>query len=368
MSAAMGGITGALGGASSIGSATNSPLGAIGGAVLGGITGAIGGAGAAAAQKKYEAAMANYLQQLKAIDLPKYEELMLALERYEKGEELAPELMTILQETQNNVSKITEDKINKETQLEAIAALKARAQGGLTLQDRADLLEAQQQIDRQSQGQQKSIMQNMAARGMGGSGQELASRLMAGQQGAQLASQTGLNVAAQSRAEALRAMKDAAGMSEAYTQNQFGRDLTRAQSQDDMLRRNLDRQQQSMMYNVNAVNAAKAANLARAQSVSDRNVDMSNFEQKYNKDLKVDDYDRQIKRAQMIGGMEQEKAQRGVDAAGAKQAGLSEFTNQLGGAFSGLKGVFGGGGQTPGINPNTTSAMNYDPTKYGNIG
>ena len=355
-------LSGVIGGAQQGASASGgNPWATAGGAVLGGVMSAIGGNAAKSAQKKYEAYMNNYIQQLKAVDLPKYEELMLALERYEKGEDLTPVQMTILQETQNNVSKIADDSVNKETQLEAIAALKARAQGGLTLQDKADLLEAQQQIDRQSQGAQKAIMQNMAARGMAGSGQELAARLMGSQQGAQLAAQTGLNVAAQSRAEALNALKDASRLSESNAKNQFNRDQVRAQSQDDMLRRNLDRQQQSMLYNVGAQNEARLQNLKRAQQVADSNVDISNVEQKYNKELKMDDYNNQIKRLQDIhaiqGPMEAAKAQAGKD----KQAGISSFMNEAGGAFSSLKNAF----KTPGVSPNSTQSGSTQ-SSFGN--
>ena len=68
---------------------------------------------------------------------------------------------------------------------------KEQGEQGLTAIDRAALADIQNELARQERGQREAILANMAQRGISGSGQELASSLLAGQESAQRASQEG---------------------------------------------------------------------------------------------------------------------------------------------------------------------------------
>lgn len=100
------------------------------------------------------------------------------------------------------------DRLDVHQQTEALKAMQqVYQQGGMTAADRDRLRLGQQEQMQAMRGAQQATMQNMAERGMGGSGTQLAS-LLSAQQGAQqgLANQNAqMNIAAQQRAlEAMR--------------------------------------------------------------------------------------------------------------------------------------------------------------------
>ena len=74
----------------------------------------------------------------------------------------------------------------------------------------------------QNAAQQGAIQQNLAARGLGGSGQEAAMRLIAQQQGANAANQAGLGVAANAQQRALQALQQAGQLSGQMGQQELG--------------------------------------------------------------------------------------------------------------------------------------------------
>lgn len=318
------------------GATIGGPVGGAIGAVFGGLAGGMMGASVGAKKAQYETTFAKYMAELQSLDMPRYEALKLSLERYAKGEPLSPEQLNALQEVDSEVSKISYDKQAKQTQLDALAALKARSRGGLTLQDKADLMTAQREIDRQQSGVQKSILQNMQARGVAGSGVEMAQRMAAQQQGAQMASQNALQTAANSQNRALQAIKDSAQLGRQIGQDQMDFDKMKAQSVDDTRRRNLERQQQTMQFNVSNKNAANQLNWNRANTVADKNVDLGNEEQEKNKQLMLDDYYRQADRIsgkyeQLLG-----RDTRKVDEAKRQMAGTINAIGSVGDLVGGI--------------------------------
>lgn len=343
---AIGAVSGGAAGAKA-GAQAGNPFAAIIGATIGTGIGLGAGGNIKRARVNLENTIAEYMNQLQNLDMPRYEDLKLALERYARGEPLSPEQLQALQDVDSEVQKIAQDKTAKETQLEALAGLKARSRGGLTLQDKADLLNAQREIDRQQSGVQKSIMQNMAARGQGGSGAELAARMMAGQSGAQQASQNSLNVAAQAQNRAYQALKDSASLGRQIGQDQLDFDLMKAKAADETRRSNLERLQAAMQYNIGNKNNANMMNWERANRVADKNVDIGNSEQKHNKDLLMQDYNNQIDRLKMLyegpyGKIGQK--QRTLERRGNEYDAWMGMLNSM--SSTPMDGMFGGGGKS----------------------
>ncbi len=176
----------------------------------------------------------------------------------------------------------------------------------------------------------------MQARGFGGSGQELAARLAAEQGGVQQASANSLNVAAQSRNSAIQALKDSANLAGQIGQNQLDFDAMKAKAADETRRSNLERLQQSMMYNVGQQNQANLYNTNRANSTLDKNTGLSNEEQAKNKNLLMEDYNNQVNRLQGISGAKIGAANNNLENAKNTAAGYSGLLNSLGGAIGGI--------------------------------
>jgi len=117
-------------------------------------------------------------------------------------------------------------------QLQALGGVEELSQTGLSAIDRAALSEIQNEIAMQERGQRESILQNMAQRGLSGSGQELAAQLQSSQAASQLASQQGLQQAAQAQQARVNALSNLSNMATGIESTDFQRQAQKAQAQD----------------------------------------------------------------------------------------------------------------------------------------
>ncbi len=336
---------GAIGGAgqgASSGYQVAGPWGAVIGGGLGAMAGLSAGGAAQAARIAEANARLDAMAQIGAIDLPTYQQRKLYLQRLERGEQLTPEMVQELQQGDTELAKFKEDQGLKNTQLDALAALKNKARmGGLDLNDRAALIEASREGDRANQGQQGAIQQNMAARGLSGGGQELAMRMAAAQNNAQQASQNSLNVAAQARAAALNALKESANQARGIAADDYSRFSNRAGAQDQINANNMRNAQAMKQYNVSARNNAQQTNINRANDVSDRNVAISNDEQVRNKNLLMQDYNDRINRVKDLNGLAGQNAAANRTDAQNNYTGTLGAIGNIGGVAKGIKDAFG---------------------------
>jgi hypothetical protein len=117
-------------------------------------------------------------------------------------------------------------------QLQALGGVEQLSQTGLSAIDRAALSEIQNEIAMQERGQRESILQNMAQRGISGSGQELAAQLQSSQAASQLASQQGMQQAAQAQQARVNALNNLSNMATGIESTDFERQAQKAQAQD----------------------------------------------------------------------------------------------------------------------------------------
>jgi hypothetical protein len=102
------------------------------------------------------------------------------------------------------------------------------ATDGLDRSERVGLSQAQQQIGRQERGSREAILQSMAARGMGGSGSELAAALTNQQGSADRSADMGASAAAAARQRQLAALSQSGQLSTTARGQDFGEKATRA--------------------------------------------------------------------------------------------------------------------------------------------
>jgi hypothetical protein len=99
------------------------------------------------------------------------------------------------------------DPATRNAQMDALGHLQnVYQQGGMTLQDRVAQEQAMQASAMQERAQRGAIEQQMAARGQGGGGAELAAKLMGAQTGAVASHMAGASSAAAAQQRALQAM------------------------------------------------------------------------------------------------------------------------------------------------------------------
>jgi len=159
-------------------------------------------------------------------------------------------------------------------QLQALGGYEQLSQTGLSAIDRAALSEIQNQIATQEKGQRESILQNMAQRGLSGSGQELAAQLASSQAASQLASQQGMQQAAQAQQARVNALNNLANLSSGIEQTDFERQTQKAQAQDII-----------NQFNVQNRNTAGLRNLQTQQDLANLNVQERNRIAQANADL-----------------------------------------------------------------------------------
>lgn len=153
------------------------------------------------------------------------------------------------------------DPATRAAQMQALQQMMGVAnEGGMDPVSRAQAYQAQADASGYEQGQRGAIAQNMAARGLRGSGNEYAA-LLAGQQGgANRAAQGGMQAASDARMRALQAMSQGSQMAGQLRGQDFGQDAAKAQAKDAIAR-------------FNAMNSQQVAdrNLANRQSISNHN-------------------------------------------------------------------------------------------------
>lgn len=263
--------------------------------------GALGGIiGDSAARGSQDAANNAILQSqaiLAQVQIPSPEALQVVLEHLQQQGQLTPELQIALTQQASELGNFVPNQDQQDAQKAALQSMIQTGRAGLNASDRAELQQIRNQTAQQVKGQEQAILQNMAQRGMGGSGEELAARLMAGQQGAELANTQGNQLAAQAQQRSLQALAQSGQLAGQMTQADFSRAQQIAQAQDAINRFNTGNSQQVQAANVLAKNQAQEANLKEKQRIADTNVDLQNKQQMYNKQVLVDDFERRFRKA-----------------------------------------------------------------------
>ena len=174
-----------------------------------------------------------------------------------------------------------------DAQYAALDQLGELSQGGLNLQDKADLANIQGGVARQDAARQSAIMQGMAERGMGGSGMELAQRLQSQSSGADRAAGDARSVAAQAQQRALDAIMRRGQLGGDMRTQQFGEDSSKARAQDSI-----------NMYNTGLLNEGQR----NTQSINNMNTGVSHMNAEQANKIEQQNYNNQVGRVQGMSG------------------------------------------------------------------
>lgn len=268
------------------------------GDALGGIAGGI--VGNLAAQGDQDAATAARqaaLQQFLDIKAPTIEEQRIALQNEQLAGELNPALQGTVTQDPSQMAGISIDPRLKDAQMNALAQLGDISKGGLTAQDRMNLMQITNQNSGDAEAASKAVMQNMAARGMAGGGAELAARLIGSQNAVNRNANAGQSLAAQAQQRALGAMAQGGQMAQGMQAQSFNEQAQQASAQDMINRFNAQNRQNVMGQNVGAQNAAQQYNLSNKQNVLNANTGIANQQEVQNKGLYQQDFNNQMQKA-----------------------------------------------------------------------
>lgn len=180
------------------------------------------------------------------------------------------------------LSDININQQQRQNQLDALNQYKQLSQTGLSAIDRAALTEIQNQIANQERGQREAILQNMAQRGISGSGIELAQNLLASQNASQTASAQGMQQAAQAQQARLAALANVSQLSQGLEATDYERAAQAAQAQDVINQFNTQNRNVAQSQNLSAQQAIKNANIEQANLIAQANIDLANKEKLQN--------------------------------------------------------------------------------------
>jgi hypothetical protein len=213
------------------------------------------------------------MDRLQALTPPNLQQYILPYQQAVLVGQLTPEEAVAQLQQQTAMAGITIPSELLSAQQGALSKLKQIAdEGGLTAVDRARLFDAKNEMATASRGAQEAIMQNAQQRGVGGSGMEMANRMLAQQAAATRGSAAGVNVAAEAQKRALEAIQQQGTMATGMRTQGFNEDARKAEATDSINRFNVGLTNQTQAANVASRNAAQAANLAERQRVADFNI------------------------------------------------------------------------------------------------
>lgn len=271
-----------LGGAVALG------VGSLGAGILGGIS--AGNELDAAKQARLQA-----LQQYLNINVPDPAQQQLILQQYQQTGQLDPSMEQAINEQATAQNNISLDPTTRAAQMGALSQLSdISSNQGMDAQERNQVQQGINAVNANTQGATGAILQNAAARGVGGSGASLAAQLQAAQSGANNASQNALGAQAQASQRALSALSQQGSLAGQIHGQDYNQQLNAANAQDAINQFNSRNQNAAMAASTQAKNQAQAYNVQEGQNIANQNTGLSNYQQQYNKGLTQQQFNNQM--------------------------------------------------------------------------
>lgn len=185
-------------------------------------------------------------------------------------------------------------------QTDVLGGLGEYSKQGMSAIDNARLAEIQNQINQQNRGNQEAILQNMAQRGLAGSGSELAARLNAQQGAAQSGYLAGSELAGNAAQRAFQALQSQGAYAGQMTDQQYQQLANEAQAQDMINRYNTEMGNQALIQDYQTKQRIGEMNTEQTNRVNQANKDLTNQAIQYNTVQKpMNQYAMQSNQAQM---------------------------------------------------------------------
>lgn len=348
----------------------------IGGAIAAPIVGGImGGEAARKERKAADRARAAALAQFAGIEVPGISEQELALIAPEFIGEYQPMLEESIEAGPSRMEEIELDPRLREAQMQALSRMAELGEGGLTPGDVAAMRSMQREVARQEEARQGAIMQEMARRGMGGSGLELAARVASSQAAAERGAERADVMTQMAQQRALQAIGQAGQLGGQIRGQEFGEQADIAAAADAIARFNAQNQQAMMARNIEAQRQAQLRNISERQRLSEQEAAIRNYQQEANKRLIEQQFQQQM---QLASGRAGQYAGQAAGAEAAAQRAGQMWSGIGTGVGTGLGAIAGGMARRPAQTqtPDTVStqvirpgdeiqARNIDPRLYG---
>lgn len=308
---------------------------AIGGAVAAGSAYMAGEAAKEGARAQERAANAQ-LAAFQGVPIPTLEEQKIILQNPQLMGQYTPEQLQAMEMGVSAMENVQADQGAVEAQKSALEGISEVAEGGVTEADKAATREMQRTVSQDAQARQKAILNNMAQRGVLGSGMELAAQLQSAQQATEQMSRGGEALTQQAQARALQALGQQGSLAGQLRQQSFGEQSDVARARDAINQFNVQNRQSVANQNVGNRNQAAMYNLEQRQALENQRAALANQQETHNKALIQTQYANRRGQAQDIAGAQ---AQIGAAQANAANTRAAQIQGIGSGIASGIAGV-----------------------------
>jgi hypothetical protein len=266
------------------------------------IGGAIGRGVAGGYEEQADEARRRALEEISGIRIPTVEEQRLALEAPELVGTYTPEQELAEQLAASRMEEISVDPRLKAAQMQALETMQRMGVEGLSPVEKAALNEARRETERAARGREEAILQNLAQRGVAGSGLELAARQQASQQAAQRAAEESDRIMAMAQQRALASIAQSGQLGGQMRQQEFGEQSKVASAADEIARFNALQRAAVQQRNIGATNIAAQRNLAERQRIAEAAARTRNLQEQYNKALIAQRYGQEMEKGKAMAG------------------------------------------------------------------
>jgi hypothetical protein len=313
----------ALSGAVS-GATTGATIGGPWGAAIGGGLGLAAGyfGGQDDESGKYQKEM---MDRINAIQVPGMEQLTFTPEELQYLGDFSPEQLQTYMLEKSAMENVAVDPRLKTEQMKALDKVSQLADQGFSDEDMMAFNIARQQAAGEAEAKQGQILQNMQARGQGGSGNELISRLTSAQNSANqlsLEQQKQAMAQAEARKQALTMLANQSG---SMRNQDFGEQSAIAQAKDVVNQINTRNQQDVARYNVGSSNQAGQRNLETKQGLSSSNVALRNKAKEMKADAAKERFNMEMAKATGQNYISQQQAKSSQQGAADSAAGIGQI-------------------------------------------
>jgi hypothetical protein len=308
-------------------------LAIMGGAQLAG--GLLGQSAARSERAAADRARQQALQLFQSIQTPDIKDQQVSLDRFQL-QGLLSNLLEQSPETlgESQLSQIEIDPRLRQAQMRALETLQQQGAVGLTPEEQAQATRMRQESQAQEAARQASILQNMQARGVAGSGVEAAARLGSSQQMANAEARSADELRALAFNRMLQATAQSGDLGSRMEANQYQQMSNAARAEDEIARFNLAQRAETLRRNTDRQRAVEAANLAARQQTANANTGLANQQQMYNTGLIQQRFQNELQRAGGMTGQLSGIAQSRDDAATATGKMYGDIASSVGSAFS----------------------------------
>lgn len=275
------------------------------------------------------------------LNLPPDQARAVLLQEFKSAGVLTPELENEIHSQFEQIGK--EDPQLREAQIDALTKYKELSAGGMRPEDRLALSEAKEVAARENVAARGDITREMAQRGQGGAGAELAMKLQAQQAGANELARSSERTAAQASQRALEALGKSENLAGRMRSDEMAMLEKQQALKNEQNRFDVGYQRQREQRRAANVQDVAEKNLAQRQSLMDRNVALQNQELLRQREGEQTDFTNKMKLAQLKSGAEQDRAKMFQERARDTEqsikgigSGIAQGIGSIGGFASGL--------------------------------